>query len=119
MQNGTETADVLIKRTADCNVRVTPKGAEALLECLRTRGRNGYAKEDIFYAMLLHPDMVLEGTDGLHISDRDSRRLKLEKPAVPCGGRSIIIRGLADGREFTDIITARELARAIRGEDCD
>ena len=109
---------LLLRRTAACDVLVTARGAGILLECVRTRGRNGFVKEDLFYAVLLRPEMVLEGPDGLQLRDREGRRIALADPCVLCGGKSLIVRGEAAGGQIPEIlVAARDLARAAQGGD--
>ena len=104
---------LLLRHTAEGDLRITARGAEALLECMRTRGKFGYVKEDIFYAVLLHPAKVLDGPDGLHLADSLGRRIAIGRPAVLCGGKTLIVRGEAAGRELPDlVVTARDLAKA-------
>ena len=103
----------LLRRTAAGELRITARGAQALLECMRTRGRDGYVMEDLFYAVLLHPAKVLDGPDGLHLADSLGRRIAISRPAVLCGGKTLIVRGEAAGRELPDlVVTARDLAKA-------
>ena len=109
---------LLLRRTAEGDLRITARGAEALLECMRTRGKFGYVKEDLFYAVLLHPAKVLDGPDGLQLVDRDGRRVEIERPSVLCGGKTLIVRGENAGRELPDlVVTARDLARLACGKD--
>ncbi len=114
--DGKAQAPLLLRRTPADDLRITPRGARALLECLRTRGKSGYVMEDLFYAVLLHPAKVLDGPDGLELADRDGRRIAIGRPSVLCGGRTLIVRGEAAGRELPDlVVTARDLARLAGG----
>ena len=109
---------LLLRHAAEGDLRITARGAEALLECMRTRGKFGYVKEDIFYAVLLHPAKVLDGPDGLQLVDSDGRRVEIESPSVLCGGKTLIVRGRAAGRELPDlVVTARDLARLACDND--
>ena len=87
-------------------VSALPKhGAKRRALCMRDT--------DIFYAVLLHPAKVLDGPDGLHLADSLGRRIAISRPAVLCGGKTLIVRGEAAGRELPDlVVTARDLAKA-------
>ena len=119
---------ILEAESEDCHVAVYSKKDKEGKRKVVFQGKKaeyeasifGYVKEDIFYAVLLHPAKVLDGPDGLQLVDSDGRRVEIESPSVLCGGKTLIVRGEAAGRELPDlVVTARDLARLACDNDGD